>query len=136
MVSRHLPCTPVQQMTGFGQRILVIPTNGSSTCFVASRSRLRTDVGGSGSESRALLSEIDVRSIDQIPTNERHGRGREQFTLWFAANMTIIAVVVAGATVCIGLDLPLGIRGDRVGHGDRLEDARPSLHRRQQGVAL
>lgn len=30
---------------------------------------------------------IEVRSIDYIPANERHGKARGLFSVWFAANM-------------------------------------------------
>ena len=30
------------------------------------------------------LAQIEVRSIDQVPPGERHGRIRDQFTLWLA----------------------------------------------------
>ncbi|WP_041259800.1 purine-cytosine permease family protein [Pseudofrankia inefficax] len=49
---------------------------------------------------------IEVRSIDRIPAEERHGRVRDQFTLWFALNANIFPVVVGGVTVFMGLSFP------------------------------
>ena len=48
---------------------------------------------------------MEVRSIDQIPLAERHGRVRDQFTLWFGLNANIFVVVLGGVTVFLGLNL-------------------------------
>jgi hypothetical protein len=48
---------------------------------------------------------VEVHSIDQIPLAERHGRVRDQFTLWFGLNANIFVVVLGGETVFLGLDL-------------------------------
>lgn len=48
---------------------------------------------------------IEVRSIDQIPLSERHGRVRDQFTLWFGLNANLFVVVLGGVTVFLGLNL-------------------------------
>jgi NCS1 family nucleobase:cation symporter-1 len=50
------------------------------------------------------LAQIEVRSIDHIPPQERHGRARDQFTLWFGLNANIFPVVLGGVVVAIGLD--------------------------------
>lgn len=55
------------------------------------------------SNRRAAL--VEVRSIDQIPLSERHGRVRDQFTLWFGLNANIFVVVLGGVTVFLGLNL-------------------------------
>ena len=33
-------------------------------------------------QPREGLADIEVRSIDYIPADERHGKVRDQFTLW------------------------------------------------------
>ena len=48
-------------------------------------------------------STIEVRSIDYIPLDERHGRVRDQFTFWFANNANIFPVVLGGVTIFLGL---------------------------------
>ncbi|MET3808411.1 NCS1 family nucleobase:cation symporter-1 [Nakamurella sp. UYEF19] len=48
---------------------------------------------------------VEVRSIDQVPLAERHGRVRDQFTLWFGLNANIFVVVLGGVTVFLGLNL-------------------------------
>jgi nucleobase:cation symporter-1, NCS1 family len=50
------------------------------------------------------LARIEVRSIDFIPPAERHGRVRDQFTLWFGLNANIFPVVLGGVLVFMGLD--------------------------------
>jgi nucleobase:cation symporter-1, NCS1 family len=50
------------------------------------------------------LGELEVRSIDHIPSEERHGRIRDQFTLWFAATMNIFNIVLGGVAVLLGLN--------------------------------
>jgi NCS1 family nucleobase:cation symporter-1 len=50
------------------------------------------------------VSLIEVRSIDQVPAAERHGRIRDQFTLWFALNANIFNVVLGGIVISMGLD--------------------------------
>jgi nucleobase:cation symporter-1, NCS1 family len=50
------------------------------------------------------LAQIEVRSIDQVPPGERHGRIRDQFTLWFGLNANIFPVVLGGVVVFVGLD--------------------------------
>ncbi|GHH30471.1 purine-cytosine permease family protein [Streptomyces rubradiris] len=47
---------------------------------------------------------IEQRSIDHIPDSERHGRPRNLFSLWFAANLQISAVVTGSLAVVFGLD--------------------------------
>jgi NCS1 family nucleobase:cation symporter-1 len=50
------------------------------------------------------LAQIESRSIDNIPPEERHGRIRDQFTLWFGLNANIFPVVLGGVAVFMGLD--------------------------------
>lgn len=49
-------------------------------------------------------AQIEVRSIDYVPAEERHGRVRDQFTLWFAMNANIFTLVLGGVAVYMGLD--------------------------------
>ena len=54
--------------------------------------------------SAAEYGGIEVRSIDYIPVTERHGRVRDQFTLWFGLNGNIFPVVLGGVLVAMGLN--------------------------------
>lgn len=50
-----------------------------------------------------LLADVEVRSVDYIPPEERHGRVRDQFSLWFALNANIFPLVLGGVAVSMGL---------------------------------
>jgi NCS1 family nucleobase:cation symporter-1 len=50
------------------------------------------------------LAQIEVRSIDYVPAAERHGKVRDQFTLWFGMNANIFPVVLGGVLIFMGLD--------------------------------
>ena len=43
------------------------------------------------------LFQIEIRSIDYVPPEERHGTIRDQFTLWFGLNAVVFSVVLGGA---------------------------------------
>ena len=58
---------------------------------------------GGAKESRMAV-EVQRRTIDVIPDAERHGRPRDQFTLWFGANMQITAIVDGALAVVFGAD--------------------------------
>ncbi|MER6944502.1 cytosine permease [Nonomuraea sp. NPDC000554] len=47
---------------------------------------------------------VERRTIDVIPDEERHGSPRNQFTLWFGANMQITAIVDGALAVVFGAD--------------------------------
>jgi nucleobase:cation symporter-1, NCS1 family len=55
-----------------------------------------SDVRASSNEK---LGEIEVRSIDYVPEDERHGRVRDQFTLWFSATLTILGILLGAISV-------------------------------------
>jgi NCS1 family nucleobase:cation symporter-1 len=48
---------------------------------------------------------IETRTIDYIPAEERHGKPRDLFPLWFASNMHLTAIVSGGLCIALGLDL-------------------------------
>lgn len=48
---------------------------------------------------------IETQSIGPIPDADRHGRIRDQFTLWFGFNANIFFVVLGGVSVAIGLNV-------------------------------
>jgi NCS1 family nucleobase:cation symporter-1 len=54
---------------------------------------------------RPVLGDIETQSIGPIPDDERHGRVRDQFTLWFGFNANIFFVVLGGVSVFIGLSV-------------------------------
>lgn len=54
---------------------------------------------------------IETRTIDVVPAGERHGTPRNQFTLWFGANMQITAIVDGALAVVFGADALWAIIG-------------------------
>ncbi|MGW2017759.1 purine-cytosine permease family protein [Streptomyces sp. NPDC001927] len=48
---------------------------------------------------------VEVHGIDHIPDTERHGRPRELFSVWAAANVNYLSLVIGGALVLMGLSL-------------------------------
>jgi len=53
----------------------------------------------------SVPASIEVRSIDYVPDQERHGGLASQFTLWLAANLQITAVVTGALAVVFGGDV-------------------------------
>lgn len=60
--------------------------------------------------------EVERRSIDVVPDDERHGSPRSQFTLWFGANMQVTAVVDGALAVVFGADALWAIIGLLIGN--------------------
>ncbi|WP_406080622.1 cytosine permease [Streptomyces zaomyceticus] len=48
---------------------------------------------------------IEAHGIDHIPESERHGHPRELFSVWAAANVNYLSLVIGGALVLMGLTL-------------------------------
>ncbi|TWV46089.1 nitrate reductase [Streptomyces misionensis] len=48
---------------------------------------------------------VEAHGIDHIPDSERRGRPRELFSVWAAANVNYLSLVVGGALVLMGLSL-------------------------------
>ena len=57
------------------------------------------------SAHRSAPAAIEVRSIDYVPDDERHGGLASQFTLWLAANLQITAIVTGALAVVFGGDV-------------------------------
>jgi NCS1 family nucleobase:cation symporter-1 len=54
---------------------------------------------------KTRASTLEQHSIEPIPETDRHGRPRDQFTLWFAANATALYIFFGGLAVSLGLTL-------------------------------
>jgi NCS1 family nucleobase:cation symporter-1 len=54
---------------------------------------------------KGVPGSIEVRSIDYVPDEERHGGLASQFTLWIAANLQITAIVTGALAVVFGGDV-------------------------------
>ncbi|MGW2182211.1 purine-cytosine permease family protein [Streptomyces sp. NPDC001732] len=48
---------------------------------------------------------VETHGIDYVPERERHGRPRELFSVWAAANVNYLCLVIGGALVLMGLTL-------------------------------
>ena len=48
---------------------------------------------------------VEAHGIDHIPEHERHGRPRDLFAVWAAANVNYLSLVVGGSLVLMGLSL-------------------------------
>ncbi|MGW7078377.1 purine-cytosine permease family protein [Streptomyces sp. NPDC054866] len=48
---------------------------------------------------------VEAHGIDPIPEEERHGHPRELFSVWAAANVNYLSLVVGGALILMGLTL-------------------------------
>ncbi|MFE2915055.1 purine-cytosine permease family protein [Kitasatospora indigofera] len=59
--------------------------------------------GGNSGGNRA--GRIEVRGIDRVPDAERHGRPRDLFWVWFAANITYLYFLLGGFVLLTGLNL-------------------------------
>ena len=63
-----------------------------------------------------MAVQVERRTIDVIPDAERHGTPRDQFTLWFGANMQITAIVDGALAVVFGADALWAIIGLLIGN--------------------
>ncbi|MFE6227484.1 purine-cytosine permease family protein [Streptomyces sp. NPDC057854] len=52
---------------------------------------------------------VEAHGIDHIPDAERHGHPRELFSVWAAANVNYLSLVIGGTLVLMGLTLPQAI---------------------------
>jgi len=58
---------------------------------------------------RSAPIELERRTIDHIPSAQRHGRPNTLFTLWFASNMQVTGFATGLIAVSLGLDLKWSI---------------------------
>ncbi len=56
-----------------------------------------------------VMAAVEQRGIDRVPDDERHGRARGLFGVWFAANVGILSVVFGAILASFGLDLEQAI---------------------------
>ena len=57
------------------------------------------------------------RTIDHIPEDERHGKGRDLFTVWFGSNIMLLTIITGAlSTTVFGLPLWAGVIGVLIGN--------------------
>lgn len=49
--------------------------------------------------------QIEKRSIDWIPSEERYGKASSLFNIWFNANMHITTLLTGGLSIILGLNI-------------------------------
>jgi NCS1 family nucleobase:cation symporter-1 len=60
---------------------------------------------------------LEDKTIQPIPANERHGKARDLFTIWFGSNIMIMTIVTGGlATTVFGLDFLTAVAGIIIGN--------------------
>lgn len=60
---------------------------------------------------------LEDKTIQPIPLNERHGKARDLFTIWFGSNIMIMTIVTGGlATTVFGLGFAPAIVGIIIGN--------------------
>lgn len=60
--------------------------------------------------------QVEQRSIDFIPEDERHGRPAGLFAIWFASNMQVTTAVTGALGVVLGLPLPWALLALLIGN--------------------
>lgn len=58
-----------------------------------------------GATAKPRPASIEHHHIDVVPERDRHGRPRDQFTLWFGTNANVLNFVLGGVVVSFGLNL-------------------------------
>ena len=48
---------------------------------------------------------VETRSIEYVPADERHGKAKDLFPIWFGANMNITTLVSGSLPIMLGLNL-------------------------------
>lgn len=57
-------------------------------------------------QNPAVSEPVERRTIEHVPIDERHGRARDLFTVWFGSNIMLLTIIT-GALATTVFDLPL-----------------------------
>ena len=78
-------------------------------------------------------SRIERHTIYQIPLDERHGKARQLFTLWFGANLNVLTIVTGVlATTIFHQSFVSGVLAILIGTQGRAEEEVEDGHRRRR----
>ncbi|MFD0412332.1 purine-cytosine permease family protein [Streptomyces sp. NPDC127108] len=81
-----------------------IPDPPESTC--ATRKEAETSPGAHAARPTSDgATRVEAHGIDHIPERERHGHPRQLFSVWAAANVNYLSLVVGGTLILMGLTL-------------------------------
>ncbi|MGP0222095.1 MULTISPECIES: purine-cytosine permease family protein [unclassified Paenarthrobacter] len=71
----------------------------------------------SSTKQATEVPRLEDKTIQPIPLNERHGKARDLFTIWFGSNIMIMTIVTGGlATTVFGLSFIPAIVGIIIGN--------------------
>ncbi|MFC8040885.1 purine-cytosine permease family protein [Paenarthrobacter sp. NPDC057355] len=71
----------------------------------------------SSTKQATEVPRLEDKTIQPIPLNERHGKARDLFTIWFGSNIMIMTIVTGGlATTVFGLSFVPAIVGIIIGN--------------------
>jgi NCS1 family nucleobase:cation symporter-1 len=51
--------------------------------------------------NRERATKLEINTIQEIPVDQRHGRSRDLFTVWFGTNLQLLAIVTGGLAVTV-----------------------------------
>jgi NCS1 family nucleobase:cation symporter-1 len=51
--------------------------------------------------NREHATKLEINTIQEIPVDQRHGRSRDLFTVWFGTNLQLLAIVTGGLAVTV-----------------------------------
>jgi NCS1 family nucleobase:cation symporter-1 len=57
--------------------------------------------------NREQAAKLEINTIQPIPVDERHGKARDLFTVWFGTNLQLLTIVTGGLAVTV-FRLPFG----------------------------
>ena len=57
-------------------------------------------------EKAPVSAPVERRTIEHVPVDERHGRARDLFTVWFGSNIMLLTIIT-GALAATVFGLPL-----------------------------
>jgi len=60
---------------------------------------------GNLTDTTAMQGVVEQHHVEIIPESNRHGRPRDQFTLWFAANANVVNFTLGVLAIEFGLNL-------------------------------
>src|SRR5258707_10772728 len=59
-----------------------------------------------GNDGAPVSAPVEQRTIEHVPVDERHGRARDLFTVWFGSNIMLLTIIT-GALATTVFHLPL-----------------------------
>jgi NCS1 family nucleobase:cation symporter-1 len=67
--------------------------------------------------NREQATRLEIKTIQQIALDQRHGRARDLFTVWFGSNVNLLAIVTGGLSVTVfGLPFAWAVLGLAIGN--------------------